>query len=553
MYTTVIDSDGINIQYSDDERNITFNIERPYINFNLNDLPIALNDAQHTFLTNILSQISVPHKIKYTDKKRQALLYTPENANKGYKVYIVSSLREDQYEDYISSVFQTRFKTQDNQELINCLQTALIDFYKRFYHARKQLEVALLKMRDSLLRYKLSRNQSTLEQSIAYFKYPRELRILEKTGKKILSVKPGGQSELSNQFLYRFRIQTPTGTGNKLLSVYSFLTDDEYATRWKTIARKLMMLKVKGLNTHESTLQATWTFPTVLKIVFASIKIPGTFPDSLALWLYKDSYSRYSKTDTLGNDEFYKIGDPCAGWGNRLIGAAMLVNALKIMVQYTGVDPSLKVEAYNQGFQQLSSLLKNILSTLNPESDMEQQFQARFIAGRSETQETMNQLGDAKFHVVMTSPPYYDKERYTAAPEDQAWNVCQSESNFLNQFLTPMFRNYFYRLHVNGLFYLNVPSAPNYHEALSKFSHYQIDTWYYNPGMSNFNTKIEAIYVYQHRERLTPEPSLKRPRYLIQARFDKTKRTINLHFFKPNRSPDSDEENTQHHNKIESF
>lgn len=104
----------------------------------------------------------------------------------------------------------------------------------------------------------------------------------------------------------------------------------------------------------------------------------------------------------------------------------------------------------------------------------------------------------------MTSPPYFDTERYnTQNPEGQVWRTYSSKAAFFDGFLKPMFRNFWNRLDTNGIWCLNVPT--HYLEHLSDFHPYIIKQVLYNTNSQAVygNKAKESICFFQKKEPLS--------------------------------------------------
>ncbi|AYV85165.1 MAG: methyltransferase domain [Satyrvirus sp.] len=104
--------------------------------------------------------------------------------------------------------------------------------------------------------------------------------------------------------------------------------------------------------------------------------------------------------------------DPCAGWGDRLIG--ILASKCKY---YCGVDPN---PCVHEGY-------KDILAMFNSDNNCT----TKLIESPFETAI----LPDVEFDLVYTSPPYFNMETYDKNSVLQSTNKYQNEKNWFENFL----------------------------------------------------------------------------------------------------------------------
>lgn len=119
---------------------------------------------------------------------------------------------------------------------------------------------------------------------------------------------------------------------------------------------------------------------------YNGIQYVNEFPPCVA----REIYLKYNNSDT---DTIY-ILDPCCGWGGRMIGAA----AIDKSVVYIGCEPSTKT--YN-GLLQLGAFL----------SELNTNFEYKIF--NLPFEDAFDELSNYKFDVALTSPPYYDTEKYS--------------------------------------------------------------------------------------------------------------------------------------------
>lgn len=130
------------------------------------------------------------------------------------------------------------------------------------------------------------------------------------------------------------------------------------------------------------------------------------------------------------NDQI-DILDPCAGWGDRLIGALACDN----VKSYTGVDPN---------------------DLLHPRYE-----QMRLLFGNNKHCEFINSpfedacLDEKLFDLVMTSPPYFDLEVYNDDP-DQSISRYPEIQDWLEYFLFVALEKMVSHLKSGGLLVINI-------------------------------------------------------------------------------------------------
>jgi hypothetical protein len=125
----------------------------------------------------------------------------------------------------------------------------------------------------------------------------------------------------------------------------------------------------------------------------------------------------YSYLGQVAGRPRVRVLDPCAGWGDRLIGAL----AADVVAEYIGVDPN---PAVHPGYQRA-------LQELNDGATAVTMHQAAF------EDLTHEELG--KFHIIFTSPPFFDFEIYA---EDSLQSVARHRTlrAWFDDWLMPLAR-----------------------------------------------------------------------------------------------------------------
>lgn len=214
---------------------------------------------------------------------------------------------------------------------------------------------------------------------------------------------------------HRLSTQTSVSDGR---SIYESLQDDK-------ILNGLARLYLYNLEHNVSN-----PFYQTIQRGYNGIQYVNEFPPFVA----RSIYIQYGKQTT----DKMNILDPCCGWGGRMIGAASLDKP----VLYVGCEPSTKT------FNGLCELGK-FLQTLNP------QFEYKIF--NKPFEDTLNDLKKYDFNVALTSPPYYDTEKYSDE-ETNSLNRYKTFDDWCNGFYFPLIQNTI-SLIKDNTFVLNVGSC----------------------------------------------------------------------------------------------
>ena len=158
-------------------------------------------------------------------------------------------------------------------------------------------------------------------------------------------------------------------------------------------------------------------------LAFGGAKMPMDFPASLA----RDLINEFA--------EGGKVLDPCAGWGGRLVGFLASDAA-----EYDGTDASPYQcdgdNAIYDTFQDVTQGEKQVTITCSP-------FEKRT-------------LRDAYFDMAITSPPYFDTEKYLGG--EQSRETSNSYEQWRDTFYRVLIQKTFDALKEDGVFCLQVGS-----------------------------------------------------------------------------------------------
>ncbi len=156
---------------------------------------------------------------------------------------------------------------------------------------------------------------------------------------------------------------------------------------------------------------------------FIGYRRPADFDANLC----KDIINEHTKKGS-------KILDPCHGWGGRIVGFL-----LSHASEYTGFDPSDKTHlGVSEIFKDMSQYTKDKRADL---------FAVPFES---------SVLEDGKYDLAITSPPYFDVEKYEG--DLQSWKKYPTFELWLNGFYKPLIAKTYAALKPNGIFCLQVGS-----------------------------------------------------------------------------------------------
>jgi len=136
-----------------------------------------------------------------------------------------------------------------------------------------------------------------------------------------------------------------------------------------------------------------------------------------------------------------RVLDPCAGWGDRMLGAMSLMP--DIVESYTGVDPN---SALHPGYERLHESLhadSDVCMVDAPFQDLTSVTLSRTLRSRG------------PFDIVFTSPPYFDRELYSDDAR-QSFVSGMTLDQWLESFLWPMLWRAVRHLRDGGLLILSI-------------------------------------------------------------------------------------------------
>lgn len=175
------------------------------------------------------------------------------------------------------------------------------------------------------------------------------------------------------------------------------------------------------------------------------------FPSALAKWVYLDCAERI--VNNKSND-FY-ILDPCMGYGGRLGGALAACNHPALegkTVHYYGTDVN---SATHNQFEKIESYWKEHINT-----NIDFRLHKSLTPAELLTEDSFFATMKGKFHIALTSPPYFDTEQYSE-DADQSYRKYPyydrgGKCSWRIGFLKRMIENTYDLLQEGGEFWLNV-------------------------------------------------------------------------------------------------
>jgi len=204
--------------------------------------------------------------------------------------------------------------------------------------------------------------------------------------------------------------------GNNIVDYFTFeerlRTRGKYDINFYEFVERIELTYYENVKNKNKTKNRAVVLKEVYNICISAINI---FRPLVAM----EIYVKYNPTCVL---------DPCAGWGGRGIGAAVL-NVPK----YIGVEIN---HGLKEGYTQMVDFLKTRSST---------QIDMRFQDALSVDYSTL-----PPYDMVFTSPPYYFLEKY---PNNRAYKNKEAMNE---EFYVPLFKKTYESLQSKGTFILNV-------------------------------------------------------------------------------------------------
>ena len=227
------------------------------------------------------------------------------------------------------------------------------------------------------------------------------------------------------------------------------LTDEMLTNLWCPTLKRIIKLeeltdtvRTKGGNLKDNVYMIRYynidtnVFPKMFQVfrLAMSTQPVVNFPPLTARLLYE----KY--TDHIQQEEPFNIYDPSAGWGGRILGAM----CSKKKIHYIGTDPNmdnfiddLGISRYEYvaNFFNENGLESNILWEEHKNTYHVFQDGSEHIGNNPDFQQYKGKLDFA-----FTSPPYFDREQYSA-DEEQSFRAYPAYSDWRDNFLRPTLVN----------------------------------------------------------------------------------------------------------------
>jgi len=180
-----------------------------------------------------------------------------------------------------------------------------------------------------------------------------------------------------------------------------------------------------------------------------------------------------------------KVLDPCAGWGDRMVGAL----SSNCVQRYIGFDPNIRLV---EGYKKIQADFGN---RVRKEAERHIEFDNQYEIYSEPFETGANQLGDEMFDFAFTSPPFFDYEEYS--PDNPTFR------NWYAEFYEPLFiltaahlaEEAFFAIHIDDT------SAGKIQEFLFKRVN-QITAFQYSGKIGlvgGKSGKIRNVYLFQKR------------------------------------------------------
>ncbi|MGA2296350.1 MAG: DNA methyltransferase [FCB group bacterium] len=214
---------------------------------------------------------------------------------------------------------------------------------------------------------------------------------------------------------------------------------------YNAIFRMVVLDSFKQGKINSEALISTWLI-TKLKIVNGN-QIAYNFPVIVAKWIYTKALGQ----DKFANDKVLYVGDLSMGWGGRLVG---LVSSMSIesplafrKVRLIGTDVNTTI---TKRYKRINNFYRKFIS---PEIDFKM-YNSTTPAERI-FDDTMFLKGKGRLHFIFTSPPYFNKEKYSE-DANQSYIQYSNYENWREGFLRPMLTNAYELLRNGGECWINI-------------------------------------------------------------------------------------------------
>ena len=243
--------------------------------------------------------------------------------------------------------------------------------------------------------------------------------VLDNQDENFFIVQQSKESDIKHLTLSVDDIKTLSLDKNKHLSNIKELDDDKYTyyIRKFELGQKI--------------------FPSALQVFRLSLGQPAVnFPPLTAKWIYENYSKHISKEETLN------IYDPSSGWGGRILGAM----SSHRKIHYIGTDPNTDNFIDELGitrYEYVADFFNNKCLETNSFWEEDKNTYHIFQEGSEHIGNHKDfQQYKGKLDLIFTSPPYFDREQYSA-DEEQSFKSYPQYEDWRDNFLKPTLENAF--------------------------------------------------------------------------------------------------------------
>ena len=301
-------------------------------------------------------------------------------------------------------------------------------------------------------------------------------------------------TKASDHFSLRQRLACPCN--NKLSAI----------ERWKSVAERLRSAKIevtRELKNHFTRHNPHRTNQTekTLSQAHTSHQTPSDFrPDTLAKLIH---YLKKKFPQSISNLFIFL---PCIGWGGRLLGAVT-----SRPQEIVGVDTNTRLlSCYKQMIVGLSSRTTEYSNSdtewtgattlVIPEKTGTKMHEIQRIQLLSNPAEEVK--FDNRFTLTVTSPPYFDTEKYPG--DNSSHNKYKQYSEWLNSFLYPLIMNIIRSTKPGGFFAINIANSNKHPIADDTFKY--LESWNNKQEARNIYKMIFTVGTFQYFYSTKGEP-----------------------------------------------
>jgi hypothetical protein len=191
----------------------------------------------------------------------------------------------------------------------------------------------------------------------------------------------------------------------------------------------------------------------------------SNFPAVVSKFIVKEMFIQWMALYGEFYKDIYVILDGSTGWGGRLVGILgsytdlrnryRILTGRELTICYITTDPHKKIHP------RFKWIIDDWFKRIEPDVDR-QYFNFHKAKLGSQTpkfynfcRKIMDQYGVTGAHLSLTSPPYFNREKYSN-DEGQCWKQFDNYKSWRDGFLKPSIQNIFNLLLPKGRFYFNI-------------------------------------------------------------------------------------------------